>query len=135
MPHLYCETHGRDREAQIIRNQDKYRQEGESMLVVRGRLTCGPFLCDRCNRELAAGQTAWLISALPGWVAEGLTDYDFGYEREYFAMAKTDMATAYGAGWPDDSIRRRRPFRRPGRQAKSPPPCALDFPRPKPPGE
>ena len=127
MPRLYCETHGRDREAEIIANQETYRQEGESVLVVKGRLTCGPFLCDRCNKALAAGQPAYLISAMPGWVAEGLIDYDFGCEREYFAMAKTDTATVYGADWPDDSIRRRRPLSKPGRQAKSPPLCALDF--------
>jgi hypothetical protein len=127
MPRLYCEAHGREREAEIIADQDRYQQEGESVLVVSGKLISGPFVCDRCNKALAAGQPAYLISAMPGWVAEGLIDYDFGYEREYFAMAKTDTATAYGAGWPDDSIRRRRPFHRYGRQAKSPPPCALDF--------
>jgi hypothetical protein len=127
MPHLYCDTHGREREAEIIADQDGYRQAGESVLVVSGKLTHGPFLCDRCNGELAAGQTAWLTSAMPGWVAEGLTDYDFGYERAYFAMAKTDTATVYGADWPDDSIRRRRPLRRSGRPDKSPPLCALDF--------
>lgn len=127
MPRLYCEKHGRQCEADIIANRDTYRQEGESVLVVKGRLKCGPFLCDRCNKELAAGQAAWLISALPGWVADGLIDYDFGYEREYFAMAKTDTATVYGADWPDDSIRHRRPVRRSGRQTKSPPLCAMDL--------
>jgi hypothetical protein len=127
MPRLYCETHGREEEAEIIAHQDEYRQEGESVLVVSGKLISGVFVCDRCNREMAAGQTAWLISALPGWVAEGLTDYDFGYERGYFAMAKTDTASVYGIDWPDDSIRHRRPLRRSGRQDKSPPLCALDL--------
>jgi hypothetical protein len=127
MPRLYCETHGREEEAETIAHQEVYRQAGETVLVVGGRLTRGPFLCDRCNQELAAGQPAWLISALPGWVAEGLTDYDFGYERAYCAMAKTDTATAYGADWPDDSIRNRRPFRRTAGPTKSPPLCALDI--------
>ena len=127
MPRLYCETHGREREAEIIEQQDMYRQQGESVMVVKGRLKYGPFLCDRCNEERAAGQPAWLITALPGWVAAGLIDYDFGYEREYFAMAKTDTATVYGADWPDDSIRHRRPLRRFGRQVQSPPLCALDI--------
>ena len=131
MPRLYCDTHGREEEAEIIANQDEYRQAGESVLVVSGKLISGAFVCDRCNRELAAGQPAWLISAMPGWVAEGLTDYDFGHERVYFAMAKTDTATAYGIDWPDDSIRRRRPFRRYGRRDKSPPLCALDIGKPK----
>ncbi len=54
------------------------------------------------------GQTASLFSAFPVWVAEGLIDYDFGYEREYFAMGRADTAAVYGADWPDDSIRRRR---------------------------
>ena len=127
MPRLYCDTHGREREAEILANQDTYRQEGESVLVVKGRLIRGPFLCDRCNKKLAAGKPAWLISALPGWVADGLIDYDFGYEREYFAMAKTDTATVYGTDWPDDSIRHRRPLRRSGGQTQSPPLCALEI--------
>ena len=108
MPRLLCETHGREEESETVRDQDEYRNAGECVLVVSGTLISGPWNCDRCNAELAVGQTASLFSAFPVWVAEGLIDYDFGYEREYFAMGRADTAAVYGADWPDDSIRRRR---------------------------
>ncbi len=126
MPRLYCEEHGREDDARIIGRQEHYRQEDESVLVVRGKLISGPWCCDRCNATLRKGAIAWLFSAYPRWIAEGLTDYDFGQERQYFAMGKYDKATVYGADWPDDSIRHRRPAR-PGGQKKSPPLCALDI--------
>lgn len=127
MPRLLCETHGREEEADRRRDQARYREAGECVLVVSGRLISGPWLCDRCNQALTAGKAAYLISALPGWVADGLIDYDFGYERAYFAMGKAETATAYGADWPDDSIRHRRPLRPSGRPDRSPPLCALDL--------
>jgi len=131
MPRLLCETHGREEEADTICDQDKYRDAGECVLVVSGTLISGPWLCDRCNAEMAVGKTAYLFSAFPVWVAEGLVDYDFGYECAYFAMGKTDTATVYGADWPDDSIRRRRLGKRTAGTRQSPPLCALDFAKPK----
>ena len=134
MPRLYCAKHGKENKADTARDQEEYRQGGETVLVVSGRLISGPWHCDRCNATLKKGDTAYLSSAFPQWITEGLTDYDFAYERDYFAMAETDAATVYGAEWPDDSIRNRRPVRRTGKQAKSPPLCALDI-RPSKPGK
>src|SRR5947209_6874632 len=111
MPYLYCEEHGPEREAGIVGRQEDYRQAGESVLVISGTLASGPWQCDSCNAQLGKGNTAYLVSVLPGWVAEGLTDYDFGYELAYFAMTVSDKATAYGAAWPDDSIGNRRRIR------------------------
>ena len=131
MPRLLCEKHGREEEAETVRDQERHREADECILVVRGKLISGAWNCDRCNRELRAGATAYLRTGLPRWVAEGLIDYDFGYEREYFAMGKADTATVYGADWPDDSIRKRRRIDRTARPHKSPPLCALDFPKKK----
>lgn len=130
MPWLYCEPHGKEQEAASRSHAEEYREEGESVLVVKGRLNSGPWRCDRCNAELAPGTPAWLFSALPGRIVEELTDYDFGYEREYFAMTKADTAMVIGADWPDDSIRHRRPHRRSNRQPTSRPLCALDLFKP-----
>ena len=80
-------------------NQRRYREEGETVLIVRGRLISGPWLCDRCNAELDAGMVAWLVSAFPRWVTESTPDYDFASERRYFAL-EGDEVTAYGAAWP-----------------------------------
>jgi hypothetical protein len=127
MARLLCETHGQEEEAETIRDQDKHRAANECILVVRGKLISGPWHCDRCNRELRAGATAYLRTGLPQWVADGLIDYDFGYEREYFAMGKADTANVYGADWADDSIRRRRRLDRTARRTMSRPICALDI--------
>ena len=108
MPYLYCEKHGREREAGIIEQQDEYREAAENMLVAGGTLVSGPWLCDSCNAQLRKGDTAVLVSAFPSHCRDDLYGYDFGYERQYFAMKASDTATAYGAEWPDDSIRRRR---------------------------
>ena len=51
MARLLCETHGREEEAETIRDQDKHRAENECILVVRGKLISGPWVCDRCNRD------------------------------------------------------------------------------------
>lgn len=108
MPYLYCETHGREREAGIIERQEAYRQADENVLVVSGKLTTGPWQCDSCNGQLRKGSTAMLVSAFPSHFRDDLYNYDFGYERQYFAMNGSDTATAYGAEWPDDSITQRR---------------------------
>jgi hypothetical protein len=108
MPHLYCQKDGREREAVIIQRQELYRQEGETVLVASGTLTTGPRLCDECNATITPGSSAMLVSAFPSLWRSDLYDYDFGYERQYFAMTADDRATAYGAEWPDDSISKRR---------------------------
>lgn len=43
MPYLYCEEHGREHEARVIGNQATFRQAGEGVLIVHGRLTSGPW--------------------------------------------------------------------------------------------
>lgn len=108
MPNLYCETHGREREAGIIERQEVYRQADEIVLVARGTLVSGPWRCDSCNARLRPGTTATLLSAFPSQCRDELYNYDFGYERQYFAMKGNDTAISYGAAWPDDSIRKRR---------------------------
>ena len=76
-------------------------------------LVTGPWLCDRCGDEIRKGDQAVLVSAFPSHCRDELHDYDFGYERQYFAMNRRDTATAYGADWPDDSIGgRRTPLKR-----------------------
>jgi hypothetical protein len=130
MPYLYCQKHGREREAGIIERQDDYREADETVLVASGTLVSGPWLCDRCNAQLRPGHTAVLVSAFPSLWRSDLYDYDFGYERQYFAMNESDTATAYGVEWPDDSIRKRRKVNRPAPPPRNPL-CALDIPRPK----
>jgi hypothetical protein len=114
MPYLYCEQHGREREATILGRQDVYRQADEAMLVASGMLTTGPWQCNRCAGLLRKGDQAILVSAFPSHFQDELHDYDFGYERQYFAM------TAYGAEWPDDSIRNRRKVSRQARPPQKP---------------
>jgi hypothetical protein len=131
MPDLYCEKHGWEREAGIIERQEEYRQQGECVLVVSGTLISGPWLCDKCNARLKEGNRAMLVSAFAHLWRDGLYDYDFHYERRYLAMTADDRAAAYGAEWPDDSIRKRRVARSMQPSQGKAPPCALDFPRPK----
>jgi hypothetical protein len=104
MPRLYCEEHGREQEADTSRNQELYRQEGESVLIVKGRLISGPWRCDRCNATLTKGTLACLLTAFPGWMTESMYDYDFAYERKYFGKTH-DGAAVYGAAWPDTVLR------------------------------
>lgn len=132
MPYLYCEKHGCEREARIIEQQHMYRQADETVLVAIGTLVSGPWHCDSCNARLRPGNTAMLVSAFPSHCRDDLYDYDFGYERQYFAMTESGKATAYGAPWPDGSIRNRRTAS-PGKATQRKEPiCALDIPRPKP---
>ena len=79
--------------------QEEYRREGESVLIVRGRLRTGPWLCDRCNATLDSGSAAWLASFLPAWITGQTEAYEFEYERAYFAMNEATVAV-YGAAWP-----------------------------------
>ena len=130
MPYLYCERHGQEHEAGIVERQDESRQEGETVLVVSGRLNRGTWQCDRCGTQLRPGDRATLITAFPSHCRDRLYDYDFAYEREYLAMSKSDRAAVYGADWPDDSIRTRRNVSRREARLRRRPLCALDFPPP-----
>jgi hypothetical protein len=112
MPRLYCEKHARDRETAMIGSEDVYRQADEVVLVVTGKLISGPWHCDRCNVQLRKGDPASLMSAFPSHCRDDLYDYSFRYERQYFAINKSLTATAYGAKWPDGSIRNRRKTKR-----------------------
>ena len=56
MPYLYCDKHGHEREADIIKGQGKYRQADEIVLVVSGTLIGGPWQCDSCNASTQEGQ-------------------------------------------------------------------------------
>jgi hypothetical protein len=131
MPYLFCEKHGLEHEAGIINRQELYRRADETVLVTAGTLVSATWLCDRCSALLSKGDQAILVFAFPSHCRDDLCNYDFGYERQYFAMTPGDTATAYGAEWPDNSITNRRKL---SRKATKPtkPLCALDFPRPKP---
>lgn len=98
MPRLYCEPHGREHEARAIVQEATYRQLGESVLIVRGELISGPWLCDECHALLARGSRARLLTAFPLWVVEQMPAYDLAYERHYFAVEKAEVAV-YGAAW------------------------------------
>ncbi len=54
MPYLYCAAHGRGHENRVIGQQEEYRQQGESVLIVHGTLKSGPHRCDKCNVPLEA---------------------------------------------------------------------------------
>jgi hypothetical protein len=127
MPRLYCAEHGREREADVASHHAFYRQEKEFVLVANGTLTSGPWLCDRCSSQLVAGDPAWLISSFPSHFRDRLYDYDFGYERGYFAMNARDKAAFYGADWPDDSIRHRQGIDHTTPPQVKKPICALDL--------
>ena len=55
MARLYCATHGRACERGVKRRQPDIRREGESVLIVKGKLISGPWRCDDCNQFLKAG--------------------------------------------------------------------------------
>jgi hypothetical protein len=95
MPRLYCEQHGREHEASTILQQEHYRQEGEAVLIVKGWLSSGPWLCDKCNATLPRGGMAYLLVFFSKAFTFELESYDFSYERRYFG--RRFDATAYGA--------------------------------------
>ena len=101
MPHLYCEQHGKEHEARVIGQTSIYRQDGESVLIVKGRLISGGWLCDRCNVPLGKTKQAYLMTTFPRWITENMHGYDFDYERRYFAVERAEVAV-YGAEWPGD---------------------------------
>lgn len=99
MARLFCEHDGLEYEERVIRQASIYRQEGESILIVKGKLISGGWLCDRCNAPLGKGKPAYLATAFPRWITQQMADYDFIQERQYFAVGKAEVAV-YGAEWP-----------------------------------
>lgn len=110
MPYLYCAAHGRGHENRSIAEQDAYRQAGESVLVVSGKLTSGPWRCDICNATLIKGDQATLLSTFAAQVTASIQHYEFTAERRYFAMCGEEAIAVYGAPWPGggaaDMVRR-----------------------------
>jgi hypothetical protein len=96
MPYLYCADHGREVQIECQAKQEEYRQLGEAVLVVSGRLISGPWRCDRCNSLLTRGDLAFLVTSFSRYFAEDLAGYDYPFERKYFSIreAKTGV---YGA--------------------------------------
>ncbi len=45
MASLYCETHGREREAMARADDSEMKEDGESILIVCGRLIRAPHSC------------------------------------------------------------------------------------------
>jgi hypothetical protein len=96
MPYLFCEEHGRDREALFAQEQESYRLLGETVLVVNGPLKSPSWRCDSCNARLRRGNRAYLVTAFPRHFADELAAYDYATEREYFVIGHAE-ARAYGA--------------------------------------
>jgi hypothetical protein len=99
MPRLYCAECGKQEHAKSVQNRERYQQEGETVLIVTGKLISGPWMCDRCNGGIAVGKQAFLVRAFPKWMIEELHVYDYVYEREYFATEEIEVMT-YGVDWP-----------------------------------
>lgn len=84
--------------ARTAEREALYRQEGETALIVSGRLISGPWLCDSCGTTLAKGKTAVLSNSFLRWQTEATGEYDFAYERRHFDMRKVQVR-AYGTVW------------------------------------
>ena len=104
MAKLYCEKHGRRYEAAIVEGQAAIREDGESVLVVKGKLISGPWRCDHCNAVLRKGKTAYLGEAFPASMTGRMDAYGFEMEREYFALRGDDRLRLYGTPWPGGTI-------------------------------
>jgi hypothetical protein len=100
MPYLYCAVDGASHENRAIGQHDLYREEGESVLIVKGKLNCGPWRCDKCNAQLRKGDSACLLSAFPRHDTQYMHEYDFALERRYFAMKGAETLALVGAPWP-----------------------------------
>ncbi len=100
MAWLFCAEHGRENEERVIRRQEEIRQDGESVLIVKGTLIRGTWRCDSCNALLDEGDRASLYAPYPRSITENIYEYDFSYERDYFALEGEDEITFYGAAWP-----------------------------------
>src|SRR5262249_51307118 len=99
-----CAADGRERESAVKRRQADIRREGESVLIVKGKLISGPWRCDHCNSELNEGGTAYLHAAYPRHLTEAMDEYGFEMERHYFALTGEDRMALYGAAWPGGPI-------------------------------
>jgi hypothetical protein len=100
MSYLYCAADGRIHENRVISQEELYREEGESVLIVKGILKRGPWRCDKCNLPLRKGDPACLLSAFPRYDTQSMHYYDFAGERRYFAMKGAETLTLIGAAWP-----------------------------------
>jgi hypothetical protein len=105
MPYLFCAAHGREHENRTIEQQEEYRQQGESVLIVHGTLKSGPWQCDKCNVLMKPGDAAMLMTPFPRHFAGGMDGYDFASEKRYFDMKRAEVAV-YGVQWPDVPVRR-----------------------------
>jgi hypothetical protein len=84
MPYLYC-TDCAKKHRERFAAKTKESWEGEAALVVKGKLTSGPWLCDSCNKGLNRGRdSAYLVQYLSPGATTDLQYYDFAYERRYF---------------------------------------------------
>jgi hypothetical protein len=104
MAWLLCATHGRECESGVKSRQENIRREGESVLIVKGKLISGPWRCDDCNAVLKKGATAYLYAPYPRYITEAMDEYDFAMERDYFALGQGDALTLYGTPWPCGDI-------------------------------
>jgi hypothetical protein len=98
MPRLFCSRHGIEAEAQSIEEQELYRQEGETVVIVQGRLIHDRWNCDRCNTPLRPGARAYLLSFYPRIFTAGISEYNFSYEQEYFGEV-FDRVSVIGSPW------------------------------------
>jgi hypothetical protein len=67
-------VHGQEHEAHAIEQGSSYRDEGESLLIVRGKLSTGPWLCDRCNATLTRGMIAYLFLPFTRHMTESMVN-------------------------------------------------------------
>jgi hypothetical protein len=44
---------------------------------------------------------AYLLTVFPRHMTAGFDEYDFRYERQYFALKGEDRLAVYGKAWPD----------------------------------
>ena len=104
MAWLYCAAHGRECESAVKRRQADIRRDGESVLIVKGKLISGPWRCDSCNAELHKGCTAYLYAAYPRHITEAMDEYGFEMERDYFTLTGEDRIALYGTAWPGGTL-------------------------------
>lgn len=99
MPYLYCAKHGKEYESRTAGREEFYRREGETILIMRGKLISGPWRCDQCYVVLPKRRIACLVRAFSSWFRGGMEIYDFSYERGFFDTEQVE-AKVYGAEWP-----------------------------------
>ena len=104
MPYLFCEEHGRDREALFAQEQENYRRFGETVLVVTGPLKTASCRCHSCNARLRRGQRGYLVTAFPRPTPGELGRYDYAAESEYLVIEHAE-ARWYGAASPPSAQR------------------------------